>query len=133
VTGPNPIRLTVIDYEPIPNITPKQAELATRRIAERALDVEDARLLLDMVFGGKRCIRRPKGTVGKKVPHRTTYKYPCPVGPDGHHYRLKVRAWGRAQGLKFISTGPVEGWLLNAYVEATGDVWPASTGKVGAA
>jgi len=131
MSGPNPIRLTVIDYESIPNVTPKQAELATRRIAERALDVEDARLLLDTVFGGH--VRRPKGTVGKKVPHRSTYKYPCPVGPDGHHYRLKVRAWGRAQGHTVIGTGPVEGWLLNAYVEATGDVWPASTGKVSAA
>jgi len=111
---------------------PTEQERARRFIARMARDAEDEALLLDTVFGGKRHVRRPKGTVGKKVPHRSTYKYPCPVGPDGHHYRLKVRAWGRAEGLKFVSTGPVEGWLLNAYVEATGDVWPASTEKVGA-
>jgi len=112
---------------------PTEQERARRFIARMARDAEDEALLLDTVFGGKRHVRRPKGTGGKQAPHRSTYKYPCPVGPDGHHYRLKVRAWGRAQGHTVISTGPVEGWLLNAYVEATGDVWPASTGKVSAA
>lgn len=43
-------RLTVIDYEPIPGITAEQKSLATRRIAERARDVDDARLLLAIVF-----------------------------------------------------------------------------------
>ena len=112
---------------------PTEQERARRFIARMARDAEDEALLTDAVFGGKRHVRRPKGTVSKQAPHRSTYKYPCPVGPDGHHYRLKICAWGRAQGHTVISTGPVEGWLLNAYVEATGDVRPASTGKVSAA
>jgi hypothetical protein len=104
-----------------------------RYIAGAALDVDDARLLLAAVFGGERKVRRRKGAIGKQAPHRSTYKYPCPTGPEGHGYRLKVRAWGRAQGHTVIGTGPVEGWLLNAYVEATGDAWGSSIRKADAA
>lgn len=118
-------RLTVINYEPIPGITPEQKSLATRRIAERARDVDDARELLDVVFGTPRQFHGVNGRHerrrGEALSH--VYQYPMPTGPAGKRYRARVRAWGREQGLPVATGGQPEGWLLNAYVEATGDAW----------
>lgn len=125
MTSANPVRMTAIDYETIPNITPEQAALATRRIAEHALDADDARELLDMAFGPP---RRFHGVDGQRERRRgeavsDVYQYPMPSGDAGKKYRAAVRTWGREQGLEVKTSGQPEGWLLNAYVEATGNVW----------
>jgi len=54
---------------------------------------------------------------------RGHYRYPEPLGNAGAAYRRKVREWGRAQGRRVRSQGALEAWLLNAYCDATGDVW----------
>ena len=41
----------------------------------------------------------------------------------GKKYRAAVRTWGREQGLEVKTGGQPEGWLLNAYVAATGNIW----------
>ena len=123
-SSPNPLRLTVIDYEAIPGVTPEQEELAKRRIAEQAQDVDDARLLLDIVFGKLHCRKRRRGEFASRV-----YQHPMPTGPAGKEYRARVRAWGLGQGFEVTTGGTPEGWLLNAYVQATGDVWQAPAKK----
>lgn len=103
-------RLTVIDYEPIPGITPEQKLLATRRIAERARDVDDARLLLAIVF---------------ETPHLSTphgNKTPPAVYADRRAWLGRCRAWMREQG-----RGPGGMQLSKTdqrdYQAATGDIW----------
>ena len=51
------------------------------------------------------------------------YRYPEPLGDAGASYRRRVREWGRAQGWPVHARGVVQAWLLNAYCDATGDVW----------
>jgi hypothetical protein len=75
MTSPNPLRLTVIDYEPIPNVTAEQAGLATRRVAEHAHDADDARLLLDILFG-KVQVKPPRGFSGRE-PRDSNALQPC--------------------------------------------------------
>jgi hypothetical protein len=53
----------------------------------------------------------------------TRYRYPVPAGEIGGAYRSRVRAWGREQGWKVCARGPIEVWLLNRYVDATGDAY----------
>lgn len=77
--------------------------------------------VLDALFGPSPKRQRPKKPFVSRV-----YNYPVPVGPAGAEYRARVRAWGRAQGHAVLRGGPLEGWLLNAYVEATGDIWDPS-------
>lgn len=101
--------------------TRAQKVAATTAVMRRVPEGDDRDWVLRALFATCR-VRPPRGTVGKKVPHSRVYAYPCPVGPVGEAYRARVRAWGREQGHK-PCRGPLEGWLLNAYVEATGDRW----------
>src|SRR5438445_5833178 len=87
MTSPNPLRLTVIDYEPIPGITPEQAERASRCIAGHALDADDARLLLDIAFG-KPQVRPPRGFKGRSPRDEAELK---PCGTEAAYQRHKAR------------------------------------------
>lgn len=87
MTGPASRRLTVIDYESIPDITPEQGEAASRRIAERARDADDARLLLGVVLGWTTRARtkpvpprrepKPCGTSAAYKRHTANREEPC--------------------------------------------------------
>lgn len=101
---------------------PDERVLAKICIARHARDEQDTALLLDIVLGETHQFfsgeERRRGTWTSDV-----YHYPMPVGPGGAEYRARVRAWGRSQGYEVTTGGSPQGWLLNAYVEATGDVW----------
>lgn len=85
--------------------------------------------ILDALFGPSRKYRGQYGPKREPKPFTSrVYRYPMPEGPAGREYRAQVRAWGQAQGYTVKTCGLPEGWLLNAYVEATGNIWrPAET------
>lgn len=121
----------------MPDVTDVPAEKyrAMRYIASAAHDVDDARLLLDAVFA----IGRPqqhRGLKGRKPkapePNRSLYRYPVPLGDEGAEYRAKVRSWGRRNGHRVAKGGSLEAWLLNKYVDETGDVWQPASEKASA-
>lgn len=87
MSAPSSTRLTVIDYESTPYITPEQAQRATRCIAEHARDADDARLLLAIMFG-KPQVKAPRGFKGREPRDPDMYQ---PCGTEAAYQRHKRR------------------------------------------
>lgn len=117
-----------------------QQELAVtavmRRLPEKAWrdnPAADVNGVLDALFGPSRKYRGQYGPKHEPKPFVSrVYRYPMPEGPAGAQYRADVRAWGREQGYTVKTSGQPEGWLLNAYVEATGNAWRPAEMQVAA-
>lgn len=75
MSGPNPLRLTVIDYEAVKAVTRDEKAYAQRLIERMARD-EDDRLLLEDVLFGKVQTRPPRGFRGREPRDPSEYK-PC--------------------------------------------------------
>lgn len=88
--------------------------------------------VLDALFGPSQKYRGRYSQRPKKPFVSRVYRYPMPEGAAGAGYRAGIRAWGRAQGYTVKTCGLPEGWLLNAYVEATGNIWDPARVQVAA-
>lgn len=89
--------------------------------------------VLDALFAPSRKYRGQYAPKAEPKPFVSrVYHYPMPEGPAGAQYRADVRAWGGKQGYTVKTSGLPEGWLLNAYVEATGNVWRPAEVQVAA-
>lgn len=66
MTGPNPLRQSVIDYEAI-GVDPEQGEHVRALITQVALDADDEALLVDAILGAPGKCKPPRGFRGAQT------------------------------------------------------------------